>query len=332
MTEQNKQPAFEKVTPKMQVGVNGTVRLVVQRCNKAKLLVDNKDKWVEINKGLVLHLGFADGVTKDILTGVCKSVLKAGLSTSDKWSADHSDTNSVAELVKSGIPQDILVIPQASAVCKLEKGDKYIKYNRQADKDLSRELFWEFGREMRRVGRELITGIFETEFDFKVLFKKKCHVVDKKSLISKQNRHTLMYPNSKMFLECLTGEVYVDKNKKNKYEDKMANKGPLVSPDQFFKTGDYEGKYSTYDDRGVPLTDANGEEIAKSQKKKLEKFYAAHVKKYEKEQAAGPKEEALPDVSKVEIQEEQTPSLEEEIETERIEMVKIRYFDQKFEN
>ena len=39
-------------------------------------------------------------------------------------------------------------------------------------------------------------------------------------------------------------------------------------------------RYGSYDERGVPLTDADGAEIAKSQVKKLEKFYAAHVKKW----------------------------------------------------
>ena len=38
-----------------------------------------------------------------------------------------------------------------------------------------------------------------------------------------------------------------------------------------FKTGEYEGKYSQFDERGVPTHDAAGAELNKSQKKKHEK-------------------------------------------------------------
>ena len=48
-------------------------------------------------------------------------------------------------------------------------------------------------------------------------------------------------------------------------------------------------RYGSYDERGVPLTDADGAELAKSAAKKLEKVYAAHVKKWER---ATPEEKA----------------------------------------
>ena len=272
-------------------GVNGTVRMVVQRCTSAKLLVDNKDKWAEVGRGLVLHLGFAEGVQKDSFRGICRSLLRSGFSTSAQWSADHSDTKCVVDLVKEGTPQDILIIPQASTVCKVEKGDKYIKYNRQAEKELSRELFVEFGRVLRQVGRELITGEEVTK---------------------------------------------VDPRKTNLFKERMANKAPLVAPELLFKSGEYEGKYSAYDDRGVPTKDAAGEEIAKSQKKKLEKFFATHCKKYEKEQSAPKSEESgevadkggypeagnpVPEIKELSV-EQKYANLFKEIDDERIEMEK----------
>ena len=54
-----------------------------------------------------------------------------------------------------------------------------------------------------------------------------------------------------------------------------------------FKTGEYEGKYSQFDERGVPTHDAAGAELNKSQKKKHEKIYAAQKKKFDKAVAAG---------------------------------------------
>ena len=49
-----------------------------------------------------------------------------------------------------------------------------------------------------------------------------------------------------------------------------------------FQQGEYEGKYSLFDERGVPSHDASGVELNKSQKKKHEKFFAAQKKKFEK--------------------------------------------------
>ena len=89
----------------------------------------------------------------------------------------------------------------------------------------------------------------------------------------------------------------------------------------------------------MPTKDANGEEIAKSQKKKLEKLYAAHVKKYEKEQAssAEPSRQGsnateskdcdgypgnpVPEVKDLAM-EDAAEKLTDEIEKERIEMEK----------
>lgn len=60
------------------------VQLVVQRCNKAQLLVDNQDEWVEIGTGLVVYVSFAkvsvrfQGWTPDYLVFVCSSLTPPG--------------------------------------------------------------------------------------------------------------------------------------------------------------------------------------------------------------------------------------------------------------
>ena len=56
----------------------------------------------------------------------------------------------------------------------------------------------------------------------------------------------------------------------------------LVEPMQLFRSGENAGKYATYDDAGVPLTTADGEEVAKSQRKKLEKIMGSHVRKWDR--------------------------------------------------
>ncbi len=39
-------------------------------------------------------------------------------------------------------------------------------------------------------------------------------------------------------------------------------------------------KYSKFDDKGFPVLDANGEELSKSAKKKLEKLYSQQTELY----------------------------------------------------
>jgi cysteinyl-tRNA synthetase len=53
-------------------------------------------------------------------------------------------------------------------------------------------------------------------------------------------------------------------------EEEELEKGH-VAPGDMFKIGEYAGKYSAYDNRGVPMTDAFGAELAKAARKKLEK-------------------------------------------------------------
>jgi glutaminyl-tRNA synthetase len=56
-----------------------------------------------------------------------------------------------------------------------------------------------------------------------------------------------------------------------------------IEPEELFKLApEYEGKYSKYDDTGLPTHFADGTELTKSAKKKLEKERAKHAKKFTK--------------------------------------------------
>ena len=57
--------------------------------------------------------------------------------------------------------------------------------------------------------------------------------------------------------------------------------GPVL-PSLYFQTGDWAGKYSAYDERGVPTHDREGARLKKKQRKKLERLYSNQVKKHEK--------------------------------------------------
>ena len=53
-----------------------------------------------------------------------------------------------------------------------------------------------------------------------------------------------------------------------------------IPPSEMFKTGEHVGKFSKFDEKGIPTHDAKGEEVAKSQLKKLQKLYQAQEKRY----------------------------------------------------
>jgi glutaminyl-tRNA synthetase len=56
-----------------------------------------------------------------------------------------------------------------------------------------------------------------------------------------------------------------------------------IEPEDLFKLApEYEGKYSKFDDTGLPTHFADGTELTKSAKKKLEKERAKHAKKFTK--------------------------------------------------
>eukprot|EP00928_Gymnodinium_smaydae_P009234 TRINITY_DN13416_c0_g1_i1.p1 TRINITY_DN13416_c0_g1~~TRINITY_DN13416_c0_g1_i1.p1 ORF type:complete len:323 (-),score=100.85 TRINITY_DN13416_c0_g1_i1:48-1016(-) len=221
---------------------SGKVHVVVQRCAKARLLVDAKaDEWVEVGRGLVVYVSFgqsaAEGDYRRTLRLAAKSLLTAPLSTADEWQADHSDAESLIALCRRGLPQSVLIVPQASLVSKLELGERNVKYHQQCAKDDARKLFEAFSAALERVARELVCPAAQSLDRFNELQAKRAAAA-------------------------------------------------LLAPDQFFRVGEHEGKYSQYDERGVPTHDAAGEPLAKSALKKLEKLYGVQVKKYEKATAS----------------------------------------------
>mmetsp|Transcript_5420 Transcript_5420/g.7549 ORF Transcript_5420/g.7549 Transcript_5420/m.7549 type:complete len:124 (-) Transcript_5420:117-488(-) len=49
-----------------------------------------------------------------------------------------------------------------------------------------------------------------------------------------------------------------------------------------FKTGDWKGRFQTFDEEGFPLTEKDGQPVSKKLKKKLTRLHAAQKKKWEK--------------------------------------------------
>ena len=53
-----------------------------------------------------------------------------------------------------------------------------------------------------------------------------------------------------------------------------------MPPAELFRSGEYAAMYASYDDDGLPLTDADGAPLSKSQTKKLKKKRDVHAKKW----------------------------------------------------
>merc|ERR1712150_120773 len=77
---------------------------------------------------------------------------------------------------------------------------------------------------------------------------------------------------------------------KAKQEELEAKK--KTPPTEMFKTKEYEGKFSKFDEKGMPTHDAKGEEMPKSQLKKLQKLFQAQEKRYNEYMAISNNREA----------------------------------------
>jgi D-Tyr-tRNAtyr deacylase len=279
------------------------VKVVVQRCDSGSLLVDadsSEERWVEVQKALVIYVSFAKGSTEEKLPKIVKTLLSLPLITSGAagW-ASHKDASedqvprSVLELAKAGASSEenkisVVVIPQAGLTSKISQG-KILKYRDQCDKALGGVLYERFVSLFNEVARLEIEG---------------------KS----------------------TSEKAEEAARLRAARNSLAD----VAPSELFKTDKYKEQYAgyTFDERGVPLASADGEPVPKSQKKKLEKIYAVQVKKFAKVQAAAeaaggaagpPKETGTEGQEGGKEQKEQKEQKEEKQEQKKQEKQKKQY-------
>ncbi|XP_031554131.1 D-aminoacyl-tRNA deacylase 2-like [Actinia tenebrosa] len=113
------------------------VRVIMQQCLSARLQVqppsDQKPaEYVEIKRGVILHVAFLKGAALDIIPKVVKAVLNVRLS--------ETDSNSKVSVLE--LPGDVLIVPQATIGGKL-KG-KSMQYHTNIAKTEALELYKEF--------------------------------------------------------------------------------------------------------------------------------------------------------------------------------------------
>lgn len=96
-------------------------------------------RFGEIGPGLVLMISFTQGASEDKIRPATKFILTAKLSTA----AVDEQADSVAALCRRGVPQGIVVMPQASLVAEVEQ-DLGLLYRQQCASRLANQLYQMF--------------------------------------------------------------------------------------------------------------------------------------------------------------------------------------------
>jgi len=201
---------------------SSTIHAVIQRVNHAELLLDNKDKWAQIDLGLVVSLGFSGSVEEPLTNSTdspsiqaqvlkcVQSLLNLPLLTLGVW-GDGSPPQTVLQLLGAKHEVGLMIIPQAALGASL-KGTNQIRYASQLPVAEARKRYELFQNVLRR----------------EVLYATNPEAKRSVDLAALEARKAL-----------------------------RANTGL----DDFFKTGVWEGKFTQYDTEGLPTHTAEDKEV-----------------------------------------------------------------------
>ncbi|CAE8622200.1 unnamed protein product [Polarella glacialis] len=227
------------------------LHIVAQRCGRARLLVDEaSDTWTEIGRGLILYVSFAKG-----------SAATAGATSELAVRCLRQAAKSVltAPLASSGQWQaDHADAESIVALCRRGEAQAVLLVP-QASLVSKLELGEKNLKYHQQCPKEIAADLF----------------------------HGLAAALGSVARELICGTG--PKHDAASYEALCAQRAAasLIAPEEMFKSGEYADKYSQYDERGVPTHASDGSEVPKSAQKKLEKIFAAQVKKYAKAAESG---------------------------------------------
>mmetsp|Transcript_42243 Transcript_42243/g.122086 ORF Transcript_42243/g.122086 Transcript_42243/m.122086 type:complete len:341 (+) Transcript_42243:47-1069(+) len=148
------------------IGRPSNMAVVVQRCTKAKILLEERAGWWdEIGYGLVVFVSFSKGAKEAIVQHAARFLLTAKLATRDRWSpgarvaktAGPKDVAaSLVTLCSEGEEEGILVVPQESLVSELAKDNVDFEYSHVAPEKVAHELFKAFVAALKTLSVELV--------------------------------------------------------------------------------------------------------------------------------------------------------------------------------
>jgi len=141
------------------IKLTGSMQVVVQRCTKARLLVDERaGRWSEIASGLFVAVSFTKHATEEKVAPAARFILSAKLSTAS--AKPGGEAESLASLCSRGLAQGLLVLPQASLQSEVHEKDLNLTYAAQSN---SERLYNAFVQAVHSAASELIAGPQKTQ-------------------------------------------------------------------------------------------------------------------------------------------------------------------------
>jgi D-Tyr-tRNAtyr deacylase len=109
------------------------VKVIIQQCSEASILVDNKDKWEHIKEGIIIYLAFMKEATNEAIDEAITTILSLKL----VYDPETTKNGSVLDL-----GADVLIIPQASLAGKIKQ--KTTQYHGLIDKEVGADMYKKF--------------------------------------------------------------------------------------------------------------------------------------------------------------------------------------------
>jgi hypothetical protein len=126
-------------------GSSGRIKVVVQRCHSADLLLDNDSQWEHMDFGLIVYVSFTQLCEVDDIARCARHVANLPVCTLSHW-GDGNKPESIRKLVEKKEHIGLMIIPQAGLVSKI-KG-KSLQYRNQSSKVKGLELYILFCKEL----------------------------------------------------------------------------------------------------------------------------------------------------------------------------------------
>ena len=133
------------------------MRVLVQRCKKARCLV-NRKTISSINEGLVLFVGFTDTDTFDTITKMVTKIINLRI---------FPDSDGVMNLSIHDLNLSILSISQFTLYADTKKGNRP-SYLKSLKSDKAKELYDFFNQELKK-HLKIETGVFGADMEIELI-------------------------------------------------------------------------------------------------------------------------------------------------------------------
>lgn len=260
----------------------GALRVVVQRVTRGRLLQQPPagsaaaERWAPFGPGLLFFVGFSREAAENaadaadaadrlrpLLRRAARSLLTASLATADSaggWRPDHGDAAGVADILRQGQSQALVVVPQASLVARLPAGEKYLKYHGQCARGAAEALYYAFLSALREESEALLAKGKPTKAG---------------GAAPRAAPAALTVPPTRLFLD--------DEAWKTELAGCAFGAFPAELAKELAEATQELGEVGDEGAQGWPVADPSGDPLPKSRLKKLTKALQTHAKKWVKQ-------------------------------------------------